>query len=237
MKQIAITLTTVAILIFSSNTTIAQVKTTIPDEVHLLQNPFMPMNILLIPNKVEGITAQQGDLVMAFAGNVCTGATTVENVNQVLNLVATSTDEVNKGYKSGQEIRLEYHSIYNNTVYELAPSKIIIGSMNYEELGTLYAEFKADALGVDKDEDQLDINVYPNPVNQQLNIVFNFDNAAPSEYINLELLNITGQIVFSGKYNLNQLFANVDVSGLSPGVYTLLLTTENLKFMRKIVKK
>lgn len=236
MKQIFITLTAI-ILVFTTLTTIAQIKTTIPNEVHLLQNPFIPMNILLMPSNVDGIIAQQGDLVMAFAGNICTGAAIVQDVNQVLNLVATSTDEVSKGYKSGQVIRLEYHSIYANTVYELTPLKIILGSMNYEELGTLYAEFKANALSVEDKNYTPKIEIYPNPVNQQLNIVFNFDNAAPDEYVNLELLNNIGQIMFSGKYNLNQLFANVDVAGLSTGVYTLVLTNENFKFTKKVIKK
>ncbi len=111
MKQITISLTIAIAFIFSTLCTIAQPKfsTRIPNEVHITQNPFMPMNILMIPDKIEGITVQTGDLVMAFDGETCVGAVIVEDTDLILNLVATNTDNVNKGYKSGAAIRLEYH--------------------------------------------------------------------------------------------------------------------------------
>ena len=170
MKHLTITLTAVVILIFSSLTTIAQIKTTVPDEVHLMQNPFKPMNILIKPIAIDGINANIGDLVMAFDGETCVGAALIEDVNGILNLVATSTDEVNKGYKAGQIIRLEYHSLFDNTVFNLSPSKIMLGSMNYEELGTLYADFKATTLNINENNTN-NIKVYPNPVSHQLHIV------------------------------------------------------------------
>lgn len=237
MKQLTFTLTMVTILIFSSLTSLAQFKTTVPDEIHLLQNPFKPMNILLKPIAVKGITAQQGDLVMAFDGPTCVGAAIVEDVNQVLNLVATSTDEVNKGYKSGQTIRLEYHSTYDNTVHELVPEKILLGSMNYEELGTLYAEFAANALGIDDKNNKPEIKVYPNPVSHQLHIVLSNDKSQLSESITLRLINLSGSVIISKEYNTNQSVINLDVSSLPAGEYTLLLTTENLKLTQKVIKR
>ena len=237
MKNILrITLTVVAILIFSTTASIAQVKTTIPDEIHLLQNPFRPMNILLKPIAVQGITAQQGDLVMAFDGSTCVGAAIVEDVNGVLNLVATSTDEVNKGYRSGQTIRLEYHSTYDYTVYDLIPQKILLGSMNYEELGTFYAEFKANVLGID-DNNTTDIKVYPNPVSHQLHIVLGNNKTQLSENIDLRLLNINGSTVIAKQFNTNQSLINLDVVNLAAGEYMLLLTSENMKLTQKIIKK
>ena len=236
MKQITITLTTVIILIFSSLTTTAQPKTTIPDEVHLLQNPFMPMNILVMPANIEGITVQQGDLVMAFDGETCVGAAVIEDVNKILNLVATSTDEVNKGYKAGQIISLEYHSTYDNTVYDLAPSKIILGSMNYEELGTLYADFKATTLNISENNTN-QIKVYPNPVSHQLHIVMDIATTISGESINLQLINIAGKVVLTNKYNLDNSVINLDVAGLPTGEYTLILVNDEVKFTQKVIKK
>ena len=237
MKQLTITLTTVVILIFSSLTTIAQLKTTIPDEVHILQNPFKPMNILVMPANIEGITAQQGDLVMAFDEDVCVGAAIVDDVTKVLNLVATSTDEVNKGYKSGQTIRLEYHSTYDNTVYELSPTKILLGSMNYEELGTLYAVFKANALGVDDNLNTTKVNIYPNPVSQQLHIVVEANTISKSEKLSLKLVSLDGSIMISNEYPANHGFINLDMAHLSAGVYILHLTSESTYLSQKVIKK
>lgn len=237
MKQLTIILTTTIILIFSSLTTVAQFKTTIPDEVHLLQNPFKPMNILIKPIAIDGIDAQAEDLVMAFDGNVCVGAAVIKDVNEILNLVATSSDEVSKGYKSGQLIRLEYHSASDNTVYELVPAKILLGSMNYEELGTLYAEFRANALSINESEDIPKIKVYPNPVSHQLHIVMQTANLKLNGKLDLKIINITGMVVIAKEYATNQSVINLDVAGLPAGEYTLLLTSASTRFTQKVIKK
>ena len=236
MKQITITLTTVIIFMFTTLTTVAQMKTTIPDEVHLLQNPFKPMNILVIPANIEGVSARQGDLVMAFDGSTCVGAAVVADVKKVLNLVATCSDEVNKGYKAGQTIRLEYHSIYDNTVYDLIPTKIMLGSMNYEELGTLYADFEATTLSIDENDDN-QIVVYPNPVSHQLHIIMDLDKATSGSSINLKLVNIAGKVLLTNDYNLDNSVINLNVAGLSPGEYTLLLANDEVRFTQKVIKK
>lgn len=237
MKQLTIILATTIILIFSSLTTLAQIKTTIPDEVHLLQNPFKPMNILIKPIAIEGIHAQAEDLVMAFDGDVCVGAAVIKDVNEILNLVATSSDEVSKGYRSGQTIRLEYHSASDNTVYELVPAKILLGSMNYEELGTLYAEFRANALSINESEDIPKIKVYPNPVSHQLHIVMQTANLKLNGKLDLKIINITGMVVIAKEYATNQSVINLDVAGLPAGEYTLLLTSASTRFTQKVIKK
>ena len=71
MKRIFITLSLILLIFTGSVISQSQFKTTIPDEIHLLQNPFMPMNILLIPEAIDGIVSQQGDLVLAFDGSTC----------------------------------------------------------------------------------------------------------------------------------------------------------------------
>lgn len=239
MKQLLITLTFGIIFIFSTFCAIAQtqVKTSIPNEVHLLQNPFNPMNILIMPVNIEGVSAQTADLIMAFDGDICVGAAVIEDINEMLNLVATSTDDVNRGYKSGQAIRLEYHSAFNNTVYELVPVKILLGSMNYEELGTLYADFKAQALSINMNSNATNVKVYPNPVSQQLNIVLENDGILKGEALNLKLFNMSGSIVIKKDIPANQSVISLDLATLPPGEYTLLLVNSNFKFTQKVIKK
>lgn len=239
MKQLNISLTIALVLLFSTWCSIAQPKfsTFLPNEVHITQNPFMPMNLLLIPDEIEGITAHTGDLVMAFDGGDCVGAILVENTDELLNLVATKADNVNKGFKSGQSIRLEYHSMYEQTVYELIPEEIWLGNMNFEALGTFYADFKAVALDMVEEENNPAIKVYPNPVSQQLHIIVNLDKIQHGERINLKLVNLTGKVIIAREVQSNQSIINMDVAGLSAGEYTLLLHNKNRKFTQKVIKK
>lgn len=231
MKKTLLTLSMLLLIIIGSFNAQSQIKTTVLDEVHLLQNPFKPMNILLIPANIEGITARQGDLVMAFDGSTCVGAVIIEDVNGVLNLVATSSDEVNKGYKSGQTIRLEYHSTYDNTVYDLIPQKILLGSMNYEELGTLYAEFKANALGID-DNNATPIKVYPNPVT---NYIFNIETQF-NHLVQLNIMDISGRIVHKEK--LIKKNNEITLDGISEGMYFIQLLDNGLiVHQQKIIVK
>ncbi len=235
MKKLLQLATTILLMLLTVTTT-AQIKTAIPNEVQLLQNPYNPMNILLVPSAIEGITPQQGDLVMAFAGDVCAGAAIVEDVDSLLNLVATSTDEVNKGYRSGQAIRLEYHSTYDNTVYKLIPKKIIMGSMTYEKLGTFYAQFKANALSVAQNNSR-NIKVYPNPAGHQLYILMEFQNIKSGEKLNLKLININGKTVLTNQYSLNGQVIALDVAGLPAGEYLLFLSGKDVKYTKKIIKQ
>lgn len=239
MKQLTIAFTIIIIAIISTFSTIAQfhLKSAIPDEVHLLQNPFKPMNILIIPANIDGVKAQQGDLVMAFDGEVCVGATAVEDVEKVLNLVATSTDEINKGYRAGQAIRLEYHSLYDNAIYDLSPTKIMLGNMNFEELSTLYADFKATTLNINEINRTPEIKVYPNPVSQQLHIVLESKKTSSGEYMNLKLFNLAGHTVIAKEIITVQSIINLDVASLPAGIYTLHLFNSNSNFIQKVIKK
>ena len=215
----------------------SQIKTLIPNEIHLMQNPFNPMNILLVPSAIDGITPKSGDLILAFDNEVCVGASVIDDINVLLNLVATSTDEVNKGFKSGKVIRLEYHSTYDNTVYELVPKKILMGSMNYEELGTLYAEFKAQILSTDQNNVIGNIRVFPNPVAQQLHIVLENENISQGESFNIKLIDINGKTVRQREVNKNQNVINLEVGNLPSGEYVLSLVSSKIQFTQKVIKK
>ena len=69
------------------------------------------------------------------------------------------------------------------------------------------------------------LNVYPNPFTTSINIAGKLEN----EYY--ELLNVTGQIIWTGKQINNQ-----DFSALSDGLYFLKISTGNASHTRKIIK-
>jgi len=108
--------------------------------------------------------------------------------------------------------------------------------MNYEELGTLYADFKATTLNINENNTN-NIKVYPNPVSHQLHIVLDINTIKSGESINLQLINIAGKVILANKYNLNNSVINLDIAGLPTGEYTLILANDKVKFAQKVIKK
>lgn len=71
------------------------------------------------------------------------------------------------------------------------------------------------------------LQVYPNPANNILNI-----RTANSQIVAVEIYNNLGQLVFKTKGNPEK----IDVSNLSSGIYTIKATGDNGKFVQKFLK-
>lgn len=80
------------------------------------------------------------------------------------------------------------------------------------------------------------VSVYPNPTNNQLNIAFEL---IQNENVNISICTITGQIVRDLGSELmasGQLNYQIDLSGLSEGVYFLILEIGETTITKKVVK-
>ena len=86
-----------------------------------------------------------------------------------------------------------------------------------------------DKLGLNNNK-LVNFNVYPNPADQQVNIIANDAIQA------ISIVNIIGQTVVSLE-SLNTLKQTIDISTLSPGVYNIVLITENGSSTKRIVIK
>ena len=86
-----------------------------------------------------------------------------------------------------------------------------------------------DKLGLNNNK-SVNFNVYPNPADQQVNIIANDAIQA------ISIVNIIGQTVVSFE-SLNTLKQTIDISTLSPGVYNIVLITENGSSTKRIVIK
>ncbi len=77
------------------------------------------------------------------------------------------------------------------------------------------------------------LKIYPNPA--RTNVVVEFDNPR-NELLNIRLININGQTV-AEKIIVSQgkVITEIDLSGLSPGLYTLKITGDRLKATRKLI--
>lgn len=84
-------------------------------------------------------------------------------------------------------------------------------------------------LGVENELEVLDrINVYPNPVSDQLYV--SLPNSI--DLVDYKISNLIGQVVLSNKFENN---TQIDVSSINTGVYMLSLNTDKGKVIKKIV--
>jgi hypothetical protein len=81
----------------------------------------------------------------------------------------------------------------------------------------------------------LKINIYPNPTSEIINIAFNISE---TDYINLLLFDINGQLVktidqgqkITGTYSYQ-----IDLSQQNSGIYFVVLKTKERKYLQKII--
>jgi hypothetical protein len=86
---------------------------------------------------------------------------------------------------------------------------------------------------VEADEQELDLSIYPNPANRNINLSLkSFDN----KDVILRLTDIHGRIVFNRLLeNSGSIFESIPVEAVANGIYTLQVLTEKENIARKIV--
>jgi hypothetical protein len=75
------------------------------------------------------------------------------------------------------------------------------------------------------------VHVYPNPTTNVINIGFE----AIVDDVQISLVNVIGQTVYSEKINKATAIRTIDVSGFAKGIYTLSLSSQNGKGQYKVV--
>lgn len=89
-----------------------------------------------------------------------------------------------------------------------------------------------DALSIDDYSLENVVDFYPNPVNNNLNVIFNTIN----EDVRYEMFNALGQQMSKGTFNANTTSHSVNMSQYQSGVYFIKLTSGSRSLTQKIVK-
>lgn len=85
---------------------------------------------------------------------------------------------------------------------------------------------------LNSDDVNSEINVYPNPTNQNITVSFGIDK--PNA---IEMYNAMGQSIYSKQLNKTApTYESIDISRLQPGVYFLKVYTNNGAVLNKIIK-
>lgn len=91
------------------------------------------------------------------------------------------------------------------------------------------APFHAELMGITENE-TFSVQLYPNPVNNELTV--ELDGNAENVY--LEILNATGQMLYSGDFREKTVIAT---DGFAPGLYLIRIKSGSGIIQRKVVKK
>jgi hypothetical protein len=92
------------------------------------------------------------------------------------------------------------------------------------------AHYSASAVGLDE-EVIAEARIYPNPTLDILNIEWIAKNPG---MLRLELLDLTGRIIYSGQVPLADQRASLDLGGIAPGQYLLRLASNDGVRMEKV---
>lgn len=95
--------------------------------------------------------------------------------------------------------------------------------------------YEADNVGISENDDVFNnLNIYPNPASQQLNLSF---VSQASDQVNISLVNMTGTKVYENVVQPNnaEFSSTIDVSGFAKGVYILRINSDEQDMVRKII--
>ena len=152
-------------------------------------------------------------------------------VYQITQLLINSTGNDNK--EVTQVLAVPANAVIGNTRMRI---KKIFGNTNYTNpcLGASYGQAEDYTITVTAALDMADFNkvqiqVYPNPATDVLNIV-------SSTIVNtVQVFDITGKLV--GSHIVNAAESTVNISNLAPGMYLITIQTDEGSQSKKVVKK
>ncbi len=76
------------------------------------------------------------------------------------------------------------------------------------------------------------VSIYPNPVKNTLSVETDFGKI---QDLNVKILDILGKVVFTGKYSVATDNIRIDVSSLTPGMYTISMNSNNDSMNQKFM--
>ena len=128
-------------------------------------------------------------------------------------------DTLSLGFLSEESYSLEYY-LMDICLPFPADSLVYYDYMEFDVKG---------ATGIEEDLD-MEFNIYPNPANEKLFIESN----TQSQNLDLAIYNMTGQLVMKELFH-NTNTINLDVSGLTKGIYILKLNTDKDSYNTRII--
>ncbi|MEP2237712.1 MAG: T9SS type A sorting domain-containing protein, partial [Maribacter sp.] len=183
--------------------------------------------------------------LMAGAYELCITVTNQPNYNKCFTIYVTEPETLKVGTdidESGKSVSLSlkggdsYFITLNGTDYSTTENKITLPLSKMTN--TIEVKTNIDCQGVFKDEiltTYESVTIYPNPIEQGDVTILLPNDSAPE--VLLTLFSQSGIRVREKLEKISNRTAKLNMDGLAPGVYTIIITTENQNNMHQIIKK
>lgn len=189
------------------------------------------MNINLVGLKDAGLSV--GDEIAAFDGDICVGTLkiTEANLQSGASIVASySTDsEVKDGFADGHSIQLFAWNQFSGNEYQLQ-AEVVNGRLVYDRNGSVFATLKSATSVAKGINNELQVEVFPNPSMGKLNVRFS-GMAEPGSRI--DVLDLSGRIIASRK--ITGTTESFDLNNAPRGIYLVKAVLGSSELVQKLI--
>lgn len=222
---------------------IASVTGTMNTNQSLTCSPIHPMPVMEIHGTADGTVPYNGSTGMSSIANTLNYWVTFNQTNSSpvfsnvpnINTVDGCTAE-HYVYENGTNgVEVEHYKIINGG-HTWPGAPVAVGVTNYdfnasEKIWQFFAQYdingKINSTSISENRFN-EIKIYPNPVQNEINIEVEDYHIA-----DIKIIDVMGKVIINQSFNTNK----IDVFDLAKGVYFLRIKTKNSELVRKIVKE
>jgi hypothetical protein len=175
-----------------------------------------------------------GDEIAAFSNGIMVGSMVIDSDDPWQNDLNTFNNAVEGGYEINSPIEFRAWDVSENVDYQVMFTMVEKNSACYMGVNFpagldhfSYANVTRGIVGVDENQVENSVKVYPNPVRGTLNI------QSLSTIKQINLYSVYGATISS--ISVNTTHQQIDVRNLKPGTYLVQLTTENGVITKRII--
>ena len=179
-----------------------------------------------------GLDASSDDMLGAFVGNSCRGVVQpiqLDGSGQYYFLLLIYSNET-----AGEQVSMQYYNATVDEVYELEGvydfiSEQVVGSFS----NPLAVEIPASVITSTHDETMEVFQLYPVPANDHLTI----SRGTNKGTARVMIVDLKGKLLVNRSFLAIWQTETIDVSGLSPGTYSLIYTDADRSFSQQFIKQ
>ncbi|MGZ5283256.1 MAG: LamG-like jellyroll fold domain-containing protein [Bacteroidia bacterium] len=164
-----------------------------------------------------------------FVAAVCDGSTTKLYVND--SLESTFNESL---YKSNGQMTIGLQSNnmwgFTGAIDEVRIYKCALSGTDIKDIYDEESKQPTSVNDFNKQKQEAGFSFYPNPTNSSLNVSLNITSAAQ-----LQILDVTGRIVYAAKVKPTEQQLALDMSGYMPGVYFIQLNAGQRSYTQKLI--
>ncbi len=192
-----------------------------------VENPYLPMNIIVTGIEIDGLTVQPGDELLVFNNELLVGSAPVSPESAVVANIAVALDDpltaVVDGFTEGSQPVFSYfpQGFESSISLEVQP---VFGALSFSPLGTLVCTLKGSITDVEENQQpEAGLMCYPNPANDYTTISYLLPETGK---VLLEVYDLNGQrmqIIRNEDLSAGSHLVSYETGNLPRGIYIISL--------------